>query len=94
MTEKENSTPCTDTRNKSLEEKLLHIETILNDVVSYINTLERWRNLAFKPPTKEEDNNGEQNKPEKDTDGHAEGDKDNKSKTISVDEEARGDSKE
>jgi len=65
----------TEERIDNLDEKIKEVTRIVNDVVAYVNTLERWRKLTFQTKedvdaTKEETNNPES--PEGDTEGNEE----------------------
>ena len=69
-------------KEKEIQEQINEIQRVLGDVVGYINTLERWRNLAFKPESKETDN-AEERTTENDTDADTEGITEAESKIIS-----------
>ena len=49
---KENKEP--EVKKLSIEERVAALENATNALIMYVNTLEKWRHMDFKPPVKGE----------------------------------------
>lgn len=73
-----------------IEDKYKELAAILNDVVAYVNTLERWRRLNFQPmeePNAKEEKGNTSN----DNQGNTSGNSETKSETVSTTASTKGD---
>ena len=52
MSNKEDKKPGV--KELSIEERVAALENATNALIMYVNTLEKWRHMDFKPPAKEE----------------------------------------
>ena len=43
-------------KQPTVEERLAGLEMAMNAMVMYVNTLEKWRHMDFKPPQKDGEN--------------------------------------
>tara|TARA_Y100001963_G_scaffold160235_1_gene269330 strand:- start:10450 stop:10665 length:216 start_codon:yes stop_codon:yes gene_type:complete len=62
-------------KKATTEERLDSVENAVNALIMYVNTLEKWRHMDFKPPQKEGSNESTEPGETKKEDTGKEGDK-------------------